>query len=290
MSEEVSNPENMDMDQIRVLATTEMHANLEEGGSTQAEPVVPTQAEPAEAEGDVVYRYEIDLGEGSGKQVFEGETPEALIEKLGEAQRNATIKIRELSAAKKVEQKPVEMADAAKWVLAQELATDPAKAFDKLLQQQTGMTAAELKALRDTVNQTAATTREQTRNQQEYDATVVFRKDHPEYVANEINGKKMVQWLKLNGLPGTVENITKAFEELSGDGLLQLGESNTQGGATNGSRIVKVGGYTHKAASGLSTKRSGGTSKATSEPTEEEAYKLPMEELEKLANASMARS
>src|SRR5271169_3438922 len=98
MSDEVTNPEDMDMDQLRALANTEMHANLEEGGSTQAEPAVPTQAEPA-AEGDVVYRYEIDLGDGSGKQVFEGETPEVLIEKLGE-ERNATIKIRELSAAK----------------------------------------------------------------------------------------------------------------------------------------------------------------------------------------------
>jgi len=46
-----------------------------------------------------IYRREIDLGDGSGKQVFEAESVEELLDKLTEAQEHATRKIRELSAA-----------------------------------------------------------------------------------------------------------------------------------------------------------------------------------------------
>src|SRR5690348_9223353 len=41
------------------------------------------------------FRREIDLGDGSGKQVFEADSPEALIDKLADAQVHATKKIRE---------------------------------------------------------------------------------------------------------------------------------------------------------------------------------------------------
>src|SRR5690348_17341391 len=41
------------------------------------------------------FRREIDLGDGSGKQVFEADSAEELIDKLTTAQENATRKIRE---------------------------------------------------------------------------------------------------------------------------------------------------------------------------------------------------
>src|ERR1700743_2577476 len=41
------------------------------------------------------FQREIDLGDGSGKQVFKADSAEELLDKLTEAQKNATIKIRE---------------------------------------------------------------------------------------------------------------------------------------------------------------------------------------------------
>src|SRR6266704_5157746 len=68
-----------------------------QGRFTSPEPPAPvTEAEPVEDE-PVLYRREIDLGDGSGTQVFEGETLEELVDKLADAQKHATRKIRDLN-------------------------------------------------------------------------------------------------------------------------------------------------------------------------------------------------
>src|SRR5437879_3395776 len=116
----------------------------EQGRFVAKEPKTSTTEEPktdAEPAPETAYEYEIDLGDGSGKQVFRGASYEDLIEKLGKAQEHATRKIRELTAAQKtVETKTVEPAvsEDEDWLLSQELMTTPSKAFPKLFEKLVG--------------------------------------------------------------------------------------------------------------------------------------------------------
>jgi hypothetical protein len=65
---------------------------------------------------------------------------------------------------------------------------------------------------------------EPTQQQQSEAAQQRFCELHPDYISNFANGRRMEQWLNhhLPLAPWTVENITKAYEALKSDGLLQL--------------------------------------------------------------------
>src|SRR5690349_14030031 len=73
----------------------------DDAAQKDASEVEEQEDEPAET----VFRRTIDLGDGSGVQVFEAPTLEELVDKLAEAQRNASKKIRELVIKKKEEEK-----------------------------------------------------------------------------------------------------------------------------------------------------------------------------------------
>src|SRR5207248_2228797 len=103
----------------------------------------PAQADPAAAPDPGVdpaapveeFTATIDVGDGAGVQVFSAPTKDELLEKLIEAQENATRKIRELTAKPVVAPAPVAPVapnpdeEAA---LAQEFLSEPIKAFEKL--------------------------------------------------------------------------------------------------------------------------------------------------------------
>ncbi|KKL05971.1 hypothetical protein LCGC14_2600680, partial [marine sediment metagenome] len=65
----------------------------------EAQEAAPTK-EPAAAGEPKKFVKEIDLGDGSGVQKFEADTEAELIDKLVEAQTNATKEIRKLQRAK----------------------------------------------------------------------------------------------------------------------------------------------------------------------------------------------
>lgn len=249
------------------------------------------EAEPAGDEPATVYRYEIDLGDGGGKQVFEGETYEDLIEKLGKAQEHATRKIRELSAQKKADPTPTApvVNEEEEFVLSQELMVNPTKAVEKVFEKLVGKP---LSAFKNDMQRLEAFERAQ----RETENAKSFVQSHPEYVADKHNGNLMENYLRTFNMEGSPENIEKAFTALSERGLLKLKTDNTQdpeetpttpttqriAGAPAASRTVIV---QKRAASGLSAKRS---VSAPTELTEDDLYNMPMTEFEKLGGMSRA--
>src|ERR1700675_2751390 len=86
--------EGLSLEQIRALADKEQAPPADKKVVEPKKPEPPTEEEEEEDE-DQEYEYKIDLGDGSGVQVFKGANAEEVVAKLGEAQKHATIKIRE---------------------------------------------------------------------------------------------------------------------------------------------------------------------------------------------------
>ena len=286
MSEEQKpfDPETASWEELVAKANEEAaQSSQTENKSSQEENKEPVREQIEEQQetqqvDDVVYRREIDLGDGSGVQVFEAPSMEELVDKLATAQVNATKKIRELSAAKKTPTQNEPNAEE-EWVLAQELATNPSLAFDKLFQKKLGRTPAE-------VQKGLERLAEIDRQNAELEAANAFVAAHPDYVPTPKNGARIEKWLKVEGMEGTPENIEKAYQDLSESGLLETKRPETQATETqNGTRIVTVSSHQRRAASGLSSKRTVSTASRATEPTEEEAYNMPWEKLVALANA-----
>lgn len=277
MSEQQFDPETATLDDLRAMAEAEMRGEVETA-ETQ-EQTEETEVEQSDEPDEVVYRREIDLGDGSGVQVFEAPSVEELVDKLAVAQANATRKIRELTSAKKQEAAPELSADE-EWVIAQELATKPLEAFEKLFEKKLGRKPAELQKDLDDL---AAFRREEA----ERKSAKEFVDAHPDYVPTPKNGARIEKWLRVEGLAATPENIEKAFQDLSESGLLESKKPETQATETqSGARIVTVSGQ-RRAASGLSVKRTASAQRTTG-PTDEEAYKMPLDKLAELANRELA--
>ena len=102
-------PSTMPLDELRALVSKQ----LSEEPAAVVEPVVtepakvdPPAATTTEPPAPKRFRREIDLGDGSGIQRFEGATLDELVDNLAEAQRNATKKIREQAAQIKAKEQP----------------------------------------------------------------------------------------------------------------------------------------------------------------------------------------
>src|SRR5581483_2684932 len=94
-------PEAMSLEEMRKLADEEA-ASLDANVVADDEPAAASNAaddqgdDPAGDEPDeVIYERKIDLGDGSGVQIFRAASLEDLVDKLAKAQENATRKIRE---------------------------------------------------------------------------------------------------------------------------------------------------------------------------------------------------
>jgi hypothetical protein len=237
------------------------------------------------------HRREIDLGDGSGKQVFEADTPDGLLDKLAEAQTNATRKIRELTT--ELRTKPAatpEPARAAaapkvltadeKYLIAEEFKTDPDAAMDRLMKAKAGMTMSEFTRTVEQVRRVAATMSERSEAEE-------FLAKHPDYRPTARNGKTMSMYIKANGLEPTAENFEKAYQELGSGGLLETTAEKPQPAAPPRAEV-------RPSRSGLSPRSGRGEQRAPAgELTPEEANRLPLDELKRriaLQHAAAERS
>lgn len=247
--------------------------------------VVEADDEEEEGTGEpdgIIYRREIDLGDGTGVQVFQSETLEGLVDKLADAQRNATKKIHELNKQVKSQNTKTaqEIADD-EYVLSQEMLTKPRETVQKLVAEEQRKIAEE--------NARVVAVQEN------------FLATHPSYVANPENGKRIVQWLQLNGHAQLTEDgLEKAYQDLSTSGLLKLkveeadDATDTKGKGTE--RIVQTKPdvtqqRSSKKSSTISTTRRATTQVVTA-PSEDELYdesKYSLEQLRELSNKELAK-
>lgn len=274
-------PSTLSFEELQKLANAELVGD---------KPVVqdpPPAADPdpdPDALDEVVYRRVIDLGDGSGTQVFEAPTVEELVDKLADAQTHATRKIRELSAAQKPKEVVPALDENEEFVLSQQFLQSPTKAFADLFKRTTGK---DIEGFKTTLGRMEAFER----GQSEFGVGQEFQRLTPEYHPSEKNGKKIEKWLKTEGLEVTIENVQKAFADLTESGLLESAPQNQdaepQKRAEETTRIAEtttriVG--QRRAASGLSSQGSKTVTRAP-EPTPEELYSMPMDKLAALAFA-----
>lgn len=246
---------------------------------------------------------EIDLGDGAGKQVFKGRTAEELIDNLVKAQTNATMKIREqqvkLRARPELEpanlpqilapSEPRQLSGDELFKLSQELQSDPTKAFDTILQAQTGMTAAQLRQIGlDHAQNAHLAVAAAAENE-------FLAKHATDYLPSKANAQKIISFIQEENLPYTARNIEYAFQELSEGGLLDAPSPTTE---TEEQRIAVAAHTRRKTGStGLSsrtnTTRQPEPEKETDGLTESEVdqiYALPLEEARKVMLKKMRQS
>jgi hypothetical protein len=260
----------------------------------QDEPVVDDDVEEE-------FEYRVDLGDGAGVQVFRGKTQQEVINKLLEAQKNATLKIREQAAdiqARK-EKEAKEAADQ-DYVLQKRLQERPKETIEKIVAERL---AAERKAESDAKAAQAEVIRQQEA------AASSFLTDHPEYIPNDKNGGRLNKALNLaiKEAKARGEEITDyrtliedTFKDLSESGLLELKSEDASQEVNDAkeptgaepSRIVKTEEVAPtqrivRRSSGISQRsRTAAPTKATG-PSEEELERMPREKLRELANKAM---
>ena len=227
------------------------------------------------------FRREIDLGDGSGKQVFEAESAEELNDKLVDAQTNATRKIREqnqelqtlrraaLNAPARGQDDPDgpmpefkgrELTGDEAFAIGQRLA-NPATAAAALREAIEANLGASLEDVRRTLRLAQMTPRELHGKE----AAEVFLLNHPEFVTNASNQKEIFDYMRHpdRRMALTVQNFERAFQACKAAGLLQLHE-NGNATAGNGNGTSTNGAAADSAANGgTSTPRFASTSVVT---------------------------
>ena len=112
-------PETAPLEELRAQANTEVDPEVAAAEAEAAKIAAAENEEPVEEE-VTIYQRRIDLGDGSGVQVFNAGSMEELVDKLVTAQENATKKIRELNAAVPKPQVQKERSADEEFVLSQE--------------------------------------------------------------------------------------------------------------------------------------------------------------------------
>ena len=234
----------------------------------------------------------IDLGDGAGVQVFKGkgDTREAALEdlsdKLAEAQKNATKKIREQAEALKA--KPVEKIYTAdeESLYSAELLKAPTVAFKKLFKEVTGVDVEEFKTV---------TAREKAfqAGQEKKRIADNFVAINPDFADTERNGRLINKWCELHN-DFSLEGLNKAYLDLNESGLLDVkgeeaGVEQVEAKSVTGipPKTEVIPPQRTKKASGLSTQRRTVVPVAAA-TSEEDMYALPLEELRKRANQQLA--
>jgi hypothetical protein len=242
----------------------------------QVDDVVPPQVNAVAPPAPQVFRRVIDLGDGSGVQVFEASSPELLIDKLADAQMHATRKIRSLTQAQKEEQQPVEkkkLTADEEWVLAQQLQTNPSEVLERMIAERLA-SSPELQEARQIA--------QKAKNDAAAQAWVVTTSD---YFANEYNGRKMTDYINrfCNGQQNP-ENLTKAFADLNGAGLLQSKPADpAPAPVAPAAPAPVVPAPVPRRSSGLSARAAALAPTTSGELSIEDAYNMPMDKLYELA-------
>lgn len=214
------------------------------------------------------YRRVIDLGDdGAGQEVFESDEPleftpaqEKYIDKLVESKRHASQKIREQEA----ELRDRRARDDEEYVRKQSSKADQEKAEQERIAKEST------------------------------EAISAFVAAHPDYEdegkEGVRNGAVMANLLAKYGLPPTSENLHKAYLHLKESGFLAL---KSEGADTNAKgkepeRIeTKPAAQVTRKTSGISTHTRPALTPASTEPSEDDAYKMPLHDLRRLANKQM---
>lgn len=300
MAEQVIDPETLSLEELRVKTQEAFEQPRDEKGrftkvdfgdelgapaeeeKTEAEEVKAEEPEPEQEpqpeERVYIVRREIDLGDGAGVQVFKGvgksieEATDDFADKLAEAQRNASIKIRkqearlrELEGAKKQEGQDED------YVLNQRAKDNPVEAMREVVRRELERKAREEQSARE-----AKIAEER--------IALAFIQSTPEYHATPRNGVKMEAWLRTHGLQLTQENLEKAFKDLSESGLLELKPEEADGTtAAEGVETERIAQprpeATQPRGRRSSTVRGGAPPSVKSGPSEAELYSMPMEQL-----------
>lgn len=293
---EVVDLESLSLEELKQLA-------VNEAGNNETDPVVQQrdgqgrfikpQAAP-EADGEtVVYRREIDLGDGSGKEVFEADSMEALLDKIVEAKTHATRKIREQQQQlNDIKHTNEQTTSDDEFVLSQELMSSPTEAIKKLFKKTTGYDISEFKTVaeRSRALETAQVQVDETKRQE--DASVAFTTSHPEYVANAANGKRLVR--EINSLMGEAKAegrsvdyaavLEQAFTSLTEDGLLQLTSDDAQARPAKATpQVTATPAPAPRRASSLASRAPVANQPRSTELTEADLYSMPLDQLKELA-------
>lgn len=239
-------------------------APVEDPADSQDDP--PTDPEPQE------FVRTIDLGDGAGVQVFRGATAEEVADKLVEAQRNATRKIRsdnqqiktltERLASFEEQRAAKPLTEDERFLLSQKFLTDPVAAQQEVLERM-GLNPTKLKKAVQALDQQEVVSNN----------VAVFQQwitGNPDFVDTESNGRKIGNYIQRfhNGI-ATTAAIEEAYKNLKADGLLQEKAGPSPTPAPTGRR-----------SSGLPLRNS----VPRPVPVAEDPYALPMEELKRRAN------
>lgn len=278
-------PETMPLEELMALASAapETEEVVEvvdqprnpDGTFAAITPVVEPVAEPVVTE-PTSYSRTIDLGDGSGAQVFTAATKDELLDKLADAQKHATIKIRDqnriLKATPKVPVKKELTADE-EYLLGQRFVSEPTKALKEALEAEFGMPFEEIKA-------STAQARQITQERVEIANANAWMKKNPDFHNNEANGVKIRQYINRFCDGGmTQENLDVAYSSLKDEGLL----APKPVVAPPAPVVPAVVAAPRARASSLSARISTVAAPPTTH-TEADLYKMPLHELEALAN------
>jgi hypothetical protein len=304
--------DNLTLDQIKALALKEAAGEqpvIEKKQPEQAheEPEEHEEEEQEDGDEEVIYRKVIDLGDGAGKQVFEGATPEEVMDKLAEAQAHATRKIREQAAElKKLKEKPAVKEQTQddrddELVLSQEMLRNPTTAVKKAFKKATGLDIDEMSSLAETVRTMKAAEAQRSEAEKQNAAAQKFVSENPEYVANQKNGARLNRAVELLVREAQARGeeidygtaLMNAYNDLRESGLLELKSADATDNAdgSTGTSTNRIG---SKAGQGIQkqpvrsgsslTSRARNTTRTQKTLSEDELYNLPLEKLKQLAN------
>jgi hypothetical protein len=272
---EVLDTDSISLDDLYKLADEVVQAEAERPRDEHGR-FLPTTA----VEEDKVYRKEIDLGDGSGPQVFTGESYDDLIDKIAAAQvlqaktiNDQKVRLKALETPAVVRELTADELQAerdAEYVLAQELVTYPTKTIERMVEKQI---ARRIEA-------------EQKRVEREQAVGIDFVAHHPDYFPSPGNQKKFEKYFQAYKIDYSVANLEAAYTDLKD--LLEVKpaakEEDTVADTTQ--EVVEVQRQVAepvqrtKVASGLSTARTTG-------PTEDELDKLSTDRLKELAQRQL---
>jgi len=199
-----------------------------EAPAVPVEPVIvpvdepePVEPKPANQTRRVVYTKTVDLGDGSQPQVFKAATKDELIEKIFNAQVNASKRIHQLKEENRKllqqvqpdPEKPVRgyeprtLTQEEELELVNDLQTNPSNALGKAIE-------ALLGAPLDVIKEDLSYGRQAKQKDSIREIGQQFLAAHPEYPVTSQNEKRMAEYIQKNKLAWTLKNLELAFSDL----------------------------------------------------------------------------
>jgi len=187
----------------------------------------PKKEEPPKETPPQKVRREIDLGDGSGVQVFEADTLDQLADKLAEAQKNATKKIREQNRLLKA-RRASRPAESAEGVVEPTLPPPLKLTREEFFVANQKASEGDVEA-QDALYRATPTYHKQyeqhvqdlTREQQAKAASEFVFAHQQNYLPTPQNSALLEEYLEAHDLPMTRANLDLAFDELDSSGLLE---------------------------------------------------------------------